>query len=177
MSRGSRNGTGAWGVAVSSEVGLPSPMTLVARTRTAYGVPSVSPVIVCAVPVSVASAMSAGIAQLSDAVFHWTVYPVRFDPPFEAGACQETLRMPPLSPCDTRRFAGTPGTAYAGATAWVAALVSDSAWPASSVNATLTLIVSPRSSAVRTCREAATPSPPPPPPISVSAVPLSDIHR
>ena len=50
-----------------------SPMSLTAMTRTVYSTPSVSPVMVWVVPVTVASETSSAVSQLSAASFHCTL--------------------------------------------------------------------------------------------------------
>ena len=91
---------------------------------------SVSPVTARVVPVVAASETSEDESQLPEDSFHWTVYPVRLEPPSEAGACQDTTRASVPSG-ETLRLVGDPGTVNAGATAWMAARVSDLVWPAS----------------------------------------------
>ena len=85
-------GTVSWGVAVTSPDGSLSSSPSRALTRTAYSVPSVSPAIVCEVPVTSDSDTSAAVAQSSPDSFHCTVYPVGVGP--EAGASQDALSLP-----------------------------------------------------------------------------------
>ena len=61
------------GVPVCSTEGGLSPTPLVARTRTLYSTPSVSPVMVWMVPDAVASETSAGVSQLSALSCHCTL--------------------------------------------------------------------------------------------------------
>ena len=69
----SSGGTVSRGVPLPSSEGRLSPTSLMARTRTEYSVPSVSPVMVWLVPVAAASDTSSGVSQLSAASFHCTL--------------------------------------------------------------------------------------------------------
>ena len=72
--------------------GVPSPTALTAMTRTAYSTPSVSPLMVWVVPVTVSSETSSAVSQLPLVCFHCTLYPVTGEPPSLAGASQVTSR-------------------------------------------------------------------------------------